>query len=80
MVLAAGIVEQITKAIISERSVNGDLPTAVAWRHLPMKSKSKFWRKVWLFALYIVFLAMIVIAVLTLLGPTEGVIFSRMIR
>jgi hypothetical protein len=45
-----------------------------------MKSKSKFWRKVWLFALYIVFLAMIVIAVLTLLGPTEGVIFSRMIR
>jgi hypothetical protein len=45
-----------------------------------MKSKSKFWRKVWIFALYFVLLAIIVIAVLTLLAPTEGVIFSRIVR
>jgi hypothetical protein len=42
--------------------------------------KSKFWRKVWLFALYFVLLAIIVIAVLTLLAPTEGVVFSRIVR
>lgn len=45
-----------------------------------MKSKSKFWRRVWLFSLYFVILAIIVIAVLTLLAPTEGVIFSRIVR
>ncbi len=45
-----------------------------------MKSRSKFWRKVWLFALYFVILAILVIAVLTLIAPTEGAVFSRIMR
>ena len=41
--------------------------------------KGKF-RKLYLFALYLLLAAIVVIAILTLIAPTEGAVFSQISR
>ena len=41
--------------------------------------KGKF-RKLYLFAVYLILTAIVVIAILTLIAPTQGAVFSNMIR